>query len=117
MSRIRRFLKTEEEIIHLLNESDSEDDNDNIKLDNEDLNYLEDFDALENGTEIVIEDVIAGREAPSSPPRTFINKKPEYTFKWKKINGNYDSPSFAMNKDVEYSKVLRPQIGVEDEIP
>lgn len=124
MSRLRRFYKTEEEIVQLLNASDSEEEENVFDLDIEDRAFLDDFTDLPNGAEIEIEG-IAPTDKPSTSKNAMSNvsmaksvgaKELGVKFCWKKANKDYVPPAYT---DPEYihGEVLNPKATADENIP
>lgn len=87
MNRQRTFFINEHEIAQILMASDSEDDDENIYLDDEDIAFLEQDEVLDSEVEVIIEDVVGERPPPLSASRKIPTPKKEKSIplKWEKV--------------------------------
>lgn len=119
MNRQRTFFINEHEIAQILMASDSEDDDENIYLDDEDIAFLEQDEVLDSEVEVIIEDVVGERPPPLSASRKIPTPKKEKSvpLKWEK-SPEYVTPEYLENEtDFVYGKVLKPNCSPDDEFP
>lgn len=85
MNRQRTFFINEHEIAQILMASDSEDDDENIYLDDEDIAFLEQDEVLDSEVEVIIEDVVGERPPPLSASTKIPTPKKVYLLNGKKV--------------------------------
>lgn len=120
MQRSRNFYLTNEECIQLVNADDSDDDENNLKLDDEDIAILEGDAELEDGSEIVIENVIAStRESIDNNTSEPIESQPEKNviFRWRSPRVDYQPPNYIDPPEYFYGEVLNPTVLQDDDMP
>lgn len=121
MPKERRFCLSNDEIVQIMDASDSEDDENKLLLDEEDIAFIEeDLEAGELAdNEIIIEDVVGTVQNENYTSDIILITPPNeinVTFKWKSTK-NYEIPNYNNPLNYEYSKVLNPTISLEDDVP
>lgn len=115
MNRQRTFLINEQEIAQTLMASDSEDDEDHMCLDDEDIAFLEQNDVSNSEMEIVIEDAVGALSPEKLTPTP--KKKKNVPLKWKN-RPEYATPEYVESeKDYVYGEVLKLTYNIGDDLP
>lgn len=123
MPKERRFCLSRDEIIRwvqIMDASDSEDDENKLLLDEEDIAFIEeDLEAGELAdNEITMEDVVGTVQNENYTSNNILVTPPNkinVTFKWKSTK-NYEIPNYNNSLNYEYGKVLNPTIYLEDDV-